>query len=133
MHIEPTSADLHGPELAELVARLRTFVDERDWQQFHTAKNLAMALAGEVGELLAELQWLTPEQAARVMDDQAAGARVRAEIGDVMIYLTRLADVLDIDLVRAAHDKLDDSARRYTVERSRGSVAKVPPTQPSGL
>lgn len=118
--------------MPELTERLRTFVAERDWQQFHTAKNLAMALAGEVGKLVAELQWLTPDEAARVMDDPTAGARVRAEIGDVMTYLTRLADVLGIDLVAAAHDKLDDSALRYTVERSRGSVAKAPPTHPSG-
>ncbi|MGW4462967.1 nucleotide pyrophosphohydrolase [Micromonospora sp. NPDC004704] len=135
MSIEPSqTTHERGTTVPELTERLRTFVAERDWQQFHTAKNLSMALAGEVGELLAELQWLTPDQAARVMtDDPAAGARIRAEIGDVMIYLTRLADVLDIDLVAAAHDKLDDSALRYTVERSYGSVAKVPPNQPSGL
>ncbi|RKR89891.1 NTP pyrophosphatase (non-canonical NTP hydrolase) [Micromonospora pisi] len=134
MSADPSSGNAARTNtVPELTERLRVFVAERDWEQFHTAKNLAMALAGEVGELLAELQWLTPEQAARVMADPAAGARVRAEIGDVMTYLTRLADVLDIDLVEAAHDKLDDSARRYTVERSRGSVAKVPPHQPSGL
>ncbi|MFI6762788.1 nucleotide pyrophosphohydrolase [Micromonospora sp. NPDC050417] len=134
MSADPSSGNTaRANTVPELTERLRVFVAERDWEQFHTAKNLAMALAGEVGELLAELQWLTPEQAARVMDNPAAGARVRAEIGDVMTYLTRLADVLDIDLVEAAHDKLDDSALRYTVERARGSVAKVPPHQPSGL
>ncbi|MEU7932437.1 nucleotide pyrophosphohydrolase [Micromonospora echinofusca] len=107
-----------------LTARLRAFADERDWQQFHTPKNLAMALAGEVGELLAEFQWLTPEQATEVMSDPEAGARVKAEIGDVMVYLTRLADVLDIDLVEAAMTKLDEVAVRYPVERAKGSVAK---------
>jgi NTP pyrophosphatase (non-canonical NTP hydrolase) len=105
---------------------LRHFVRERDWEQFQTPKNLAMALAGEVGELVAEFQWLTPQQAADVMSDPPHGARVRAEIGDVMIYLIRLADTLGIDLVDAARDKLADSARRYTVETHRGSVAKAP-------
>ncbi|MFI6824073.1 nucleotide pyrophosphohydrolase [Micromonospora sp. NPDC050187] len=108
-----------------LTEALRRFADERDWGQFHTPKNLAMALAGEVGELLAELQWLTPEESARVMADPEAGGRVRAEIGDVMIYLVRLADALGIDLVEAATDKLADSARRYPVERARGSAAKA--------
>ncbi|SDY68772.1 NTP pyrophosphatase, house-cleaning of non-canonical NTPs [Micromonospora pattaloongensis] len=110
----------------ELAERLRAFAEERDWRQFHTPKNLAMALAGEVGELIAELQWLTPEESARVMTDQQAGARVRAEIGDVMIYLTRLADILGIDLVDAARAKLDDAARRYPADRVRGSAAKAP-------
>ncbi|MFF5176199.1 nucleotide pyrophosphohydrolase [Micromonospora sp. NPDC000089] len=107
-----------------LTARVRDFAEERDWQQFHTPKNLAMALGGEVGELLAEFQWLTPEQASTVMGDPAAGARVRAEIGDVMIYLTRLADVLGIDLVDAALTKLDEVALRYPVDQSKGSAAK---------
>ncbi|MFG1777761.1 nucleotide pyrophosphohydrolase [Micromonospora sp. NPDC049051] len=110
-----------------LAARLRAFADERDWQQFHTPKNLAMALAGEVGELIAEFQWLTPEQATEVMSDPEASARVKAEIGDVMVYLTRLADVLDIDLVEAAMTKLDEVAVRYPVERAKGSAAKARP------
>lgn len=97
----------------ELAERLRAFAAERDWEQFHTPKNLAMALAGETGELLAEFQWLTPEESARVMTDPDAGGRVRAEIGDVMIYLTRLADQLGIDLVDAATTKLAEAARRY--------------------
>lgn len=106
------------PSLAELTAAVRSFARERDWEQFHTPKNLAMALAGEVGELIAELQWLTPEQSAAVMDDRDAAARVRAELGDVMIYLTRLADVLGVDLLDAATVKLADSADRYPVERA---------------
>ncbi|WP_045744008.1 nucleotide pyrophosphohydrolase [Actinoplanes rectilineatus] len=114
----------------ELTAAVRAFAEERDWQQFHTPKNLAMALAGEVGELLAELQWLTPEQSEAVMRDPELGPRVRAEIGDVTIYLVRLADVLGIDLAEAARDKLADSARRYTVEAARGSAAKISPPAP---
>lgn len=82
-------------------------------------------MAGEVGELLAELQWLTPEQSTVVMADPDTGPRVRAEIGDVMIYLVRLADVLGIDLVEAAMAKLTDSARRYPVVTARGNAAKA--------
>ncbi|MFG2167916.1 nucleotide pyrophosphohydrolase [Micromonospora chersina] len=108
----------------DLTARVRAFAEDRDWQQFHTPKNLAMALAGEVGELLAEFQWLTPEQAATVMDDPEAGARVQAEIADVMIYLTRLADVLGIDLVESATAKLAEVAVRYPVEQVKGSATK---------
>lgn len=118
--------------IAELTERVRAFAQERNWEQFHTPKNLAMALAGEVGELLAELQWLTPEQSTAVMADEELGPRVRAEIGDVTIYLTRLADVLGIDLVQAALDKLEDSARRYTIEAAHGSAAKIGGGHPSG-
>ena len=114
------------PSFDDVTPAVREFARARDWEQFHTPKNLAMALAGEVGELLAELQWLTPEQSAVVMADPHLGPRVRAEIGDVTIYLVRLADVLGIDLAEAALDKLADSGRRYTVEAARGSAAKAP-------
>lgn len=117
-------------DIDELGLRVRAFAEERDWGQFHTPKNLAMALAGEVGELLAELQWLTPEESQAVMAHPAAADRLRAELGDVMIYLVRLADVLGVDLVRAASDKLADSARRYPADVVRGSAAKAPRPQP---
>jgi NTP pyrophosphatase (non-canonical NTP hydrolase) len=120
------SPDPESDPLAALTAAVRSFAEEREWQPFHTPKNLAMALAGEVGELLAELQWLTPEQSAAVMADELARARIQAELGDVTIYLVRLADVLGIDLVNAATEKLADSARRYPIGRSRGSAAKAP-------
>jgi NTP pyrophosphatase (non-canonical NTP hydrolase) len=109
----------------ELTVRVREFAHQRNWEQFHTPKNLAMALAGEVGELLAELQWLTPEESAAVMSHEELGPRVRAEIGDVTIYLVRLADVLGLDLVQVALDKLEDSGRRYTVEAAHSSAAKI--------
>lgn len=118
--------------LDELNDRCRQFAIDRDWLPYQTPKNLAMALAGEVGELLAELQWLTPEESAAVMDDPAAGPRVHAEFGDVAIYLMRLADVLGIDPVQAAYDKLDHSGRRYTVAEYRGSTRKAPPLAGSG-
>jgi NTP pyrophosphatase (non-canonical NTP hydrolase) len=113
--------------LDELVVRLREFAAVRAWERFHTPKNLAMALAGEVGELVAELQWLTPEEAEQVMADPEAAARMRAELADVTIYLVRLADVLGVDLIEAARAKLMESDRRYDVETYHGSARKAPP------
>lgn len=113
--------------LNDLALRLREFVSARDWDQFHTPKNLAMALAGEVGELLAELQWLTPEESERVMADPESAARMRSELADVTIYLVRLSDVLGVDLIEAARAKLAESELRYDVENYRGSARKAPP------
>ena len=113
--------------LEDLAARLRTFVAAREWEPFHTPKNLAMALAGEAGELLAEFQWLTPEESAEVMTDPAAAKRVRAELADVTTYLVRLADALGVDLIEAAHAKLDESERRYDPATYRGTARKAPP------
>jgi NTP pyrophosphatase (non-canonical NTP hydrolase) len=111
--------------LDELIARLREFAHARDWEQFHTPKNLAMALAGEAGELLAEFQWLTPDESASVPADPEAAHRVRSELADVFNYLLRLADVLDVDLVQASHAKLDEVALRYPVATHRGSARKA--------
>jgi NTP pyrophosphatase (non-canonical NTP hydrolase) len=113
-------------EMVDLAERLGRFAAERDWEQFHTPKNLAMALAGEAGELLAELQWLTPEQSTTVMADAVAAARVEAELADVLIYLVRLADVLGVDVVDAAHRKIDAGARRYDADTYRGRADKAP-------
>lgn len=110
-----------------LTSRLRDFARQRDWEQFHTPKNLAMALAGEAGELLAELQWLTPEEARRVMEDPDTAARMRSELADVFLYLVRLADVLDVDLLASAHVKLTENERRYDARTFRGSARKAPP------
>lgn len=101
---------------------LRAFAAERDWERFHTPKNLAMALAGEAGELLAELQWLTPEESASLDPEQLHA--VGAEMADVLIYLCRLADVLGVDLLDAAQAKVTANAQRYSVARARGSAAK---------
>jgi NTP pyrophosphatase (non-canonical NTP hydrolase) len=113
-------------ELEDLAVRLREFARVRDWEQFHTPKNLAMALAGEVGELVAEFQWLTADESRS--PDPDALARMRTEMGDVLLYLVRLADVLGVDLVAAARDKLDDNERRYDAELYRGSARKAPPS-----
>ncbi|GAA1628841.1 nucleotide pyrophosphohydrolase [Nonomuraea maheshkhaliensis] len=113
-------------ELESLAERLREFARVREWEGFHTPKNLAMALAGEVGELVAEFQWLTAEESAS--PDPETLARMRTELGDVTLYLVRLADVLGVDLVEAARAKLEDNDRRYDAERYRGSARKAPPS-----
>ncbi|MEO3787394.1 nucleotide pyrophosphohydrolase [Actinocorallia sp. B10E7] len=100
-------------ELDELIERLRRAAEERGWTSFHTPKNLAMALAGEVGELLAEFQWLTPEESFQVMGSPRKAEAVRSELADVFSYLLELADVLGVDLVEAANAKADVVARRY--------------------
>lgn len=99
--------------LADLTNRLREFSDARDWERFHTPKNLVMALSGEVGELIALFQWLTPAESAAIMADESTARDVRDEIADVFIYLVRLADVLGIDLLDAAHAKTDRNETRF--------------------
>src|SRR6188508_1738705 len=97
--------------LEHLSARLDAFAAERDWDQFHNPKNLAMALAGEVGELIEHFQWLTPAEAAKLP------ARTREEVAleaaDVLLFLVRLCHKLDIDLAAAAHRKIAINAKRY--------------------
>lgn len=92
---------------------LSDFAEHREWEQFHTPKNLAMALTGEAGELAAEFQWLTPEQSADVMADPRHARAVRHEMADVLSYLLRLADVLDVDLEQALREKVDLNALKY--------------------
>ncbi|MGN7246928.1 nucleotide pyrophosphohydrolase [Janibacter anophelis] len=104
--------------------RIREFARERDWEQFHTPKNLAMALSVEASELVEIFQWMTPEEATAVMEGDQAQA-VREEVADIMTYLLRFADVLDIDVEQALTDKSADNARRYTVKTSTGSSAKA--------
>jgi NTP pyrophosphatase (non-canonical NTP hydrolase) len=108
--------------LPDLARRLREFAHERDWDQFHSPKNLAMALVGEAGELAAEFQWMTEEQSKA--PDDAQLARIRAEAADVLNYLVRLADKLGIDLIEAAHEKIELNASRYPADKVRGSSKK---------
>lgn len=110
--------------LDDLRLRLREFADVRDWGQFHTPKNLAMALAGEAGELLEIFQWLSPEESAVVMDEPGRAEHVRQEMADILAYLVRLADVLDVDLLSALSAKIDLNEERYPVFRARGTAAK---------
>ena len=111
--------------LEALRVKLQQFARERDWEQFHTPKNLSMALAGEVGELLEIFQWLTPEQATEVMGSARADD-VRDELADVTIYLVRLADRLGVDLLEVAHAKLERNHDRFPSSDVRGR-ADVPP------
>ena len=108
--------------LQALQKALREFARERDWEQFHTPKNLATALSVEAAELLEHFQWLTDEQ-SRTLDD-AKRTAVGEELADVLLYLLQLADKLDIDLLQAAERKLRLNAEKYPAERARGRSAK---------
>ena len=108
--------------LGALQRRLAEFAAARDWQQFHSPKNLAMALSVEAAELVEEFQWLTEEQ-SRGLDDERR-ERVRLELADVFIYLLRIADTLGVDLLKAVDDKIGLNERKYPVERVRGDSRK---------
>lgn len=110
--------------LAEFTERVREFAVEREWSQFHDPKNLTMALSAEVGELTALFQWLTPEESRLLPRELGRRQRVEDELADVLIYLVRLADVLEIDLVAVGRAKLERNAERYPVELAKGSAAK---------
>lgn len=101
---------------------LREFTAERAWQPFHTPKNLAMALSGEAAEVIEHFRWLTPEQSAAL--DEATREEVALELADVLCFLVRLADVLDIDLAAAAERKMVINAARYPVAKARGRALK---------
>lgn len=109
-------------DLAELKERLRAFARERDWEQYHSPKNLSMALIVEAAELVEHFQWLTEPQSRSL--DPATRAAVEQELADVFIYLVRLADLLDIDLLAAAEQKIALNAKKYPADRVRGSAAK---------
>jgi dCTP diphosphatase len=111
---KPTPAPVPPPEsLDDLRERLRRFAAERNWEQFHTPKNLAMSVAIEAAEIMEHFQWLTVAQSADL--DEAARREVALEIADVLLYLVRLADVLDIDMVAAAREKIGLNALKYPV------------------
>lgn len=98
-------------EIAVIRETLRKFAAERDWDKFHTPKNLSMALAGEAGELVAEFQWLTAEESRHLTKEQLLA--VEMEIADVAIYLIRLADQLGIDIYEAAMAKIQLNEQRF--------------------
>jgi NTP pyrophosphatase (non-canonical NTP hydrolase) len=108
----------------DLARELRRFAAERDWERFHTPKNLAISLSVEVGELLEQVQWWTDEEIAARVGTAAGGAAVAEELADVFIYLVRLADVLGIDLLDAASAKIAANAERYPADEVRGSAVK---------
>jgi NTP pyrophosphatase (non-canonical NTP hydrolase) len=108
--------------LRELALALRRFADERDWDQFHAPKNLAMALSVEAAELLEHFQWMGEDASRRLAPETLA--KVGEEMADVLLYLVRLADKLDVDLVQAAKRKMQLNAQKYPVDRARGSSRK---------
>lgn len=101
---------------------LRRFVDERDWDQFHSPKNLAVALAVEAAELLEPFQWKTEEESASLAPQEREA--IAEEVADVFLYLLRLSDKLGIDLLEASRRKLALNAAKYPVEKSRGRSTK---------
>jgi dCTP diphosphatase len=108
--------------LRALQQRVAAFAAARDWEPFHSPKNLAMALCVEAAELVEEFQWLTEEQ-SRALDAERR-ERVRLELADVFIYLLRIADKLGVDLVAAANDKIVLNEEKYPAERVRGDARK---------
>ena len=108
--------------LEELRGALRRFASDRDWDQFHSPKNLAIALSVEAAELLEHFQWTSEDDPGSLAPDRHA--KVEEEIADVLLYLVRLADKLNIDLLAAATEKIQVNATKYPVEKARGSSKK---------
>jgi len=108
--------------LDALRARVNNFVAERDWAQFHSPKNLAMAMIVEAGEVVEHFQWMT-EQESRNLDAETK-EQVGQELSDTFVYLLRIAEVCGIDLIEAANKKIDINAQKYPVEKCKGSNAK---------
>lgn len=108
--------------LNALRARVNAFVTERDWAQFHSPKNLAMAMIVEAGEVVEHFQWMTEEESRNL--DAETKEQVGQELSDTLVYLLRIAEVCGIDLIEAANKKIDLNAQKYPVEKCKGSNAK---------
>jgi len=108
--------------LQALRTRVNHFVAERDWSQFHTPKNLAMAMIVEAAELVEQFQWDTPQESQQLTPEKREA--VSHELADTFVYLLRIAEVLDIDLIEAANQKIDLNAKKYPADKARGSNAK---------
>ena len=109
--------------LERLRERLARFAEVRHWQQFHTPKNLSMALIAEAAELVEHFQWLTPEQSAAL--DEAKLQEVAMELADIQIYLIRMADILGVDLIDSARRKIEINEQRYPVHKVRGDARRA--------
>ena len=114
---------MSSDDLERLRRDLAAFAADRDWDQFHAPKNLAMALIAECAELVEHFQWMTGEESVALDEDKLAA--VRLELADVLIYLVRIADKLDIDLVSAARDKIAINEKRYPADRVRGDARRA--------
>ncbi len=104
---------MNQSEFADLTARIRAFADARNWEKFHTPKNLSMAVAGEAGELVAEFQWLTSEESTLASLSPEQLQAIKLEIADIQIYLLRLADVLNLDIPTAVIEKMAINESRF--------------------
>ena len=117
------SENARKDSLEQLRSQLAEFAERRDWQQFHSPKNLAMALIAETAELVEHFQWLSEEQSTDIGPEKRAA--VRLELADILIYLIRTADRLDIDLIAAAADKIKLNEQRYPVEKVHGKARRA--------
>ena len=113
---------MNSIDLSTLKQRLREFADARDWDQFHSPKNISMALSVEVAEIVEHFQWLTEDQSNNLPQNKLA--EVEAELADTFIYLIRLADKLDIDLFAATERKITVNDKKYPVDKARGNAKK---------
>jgi NTP pyrophosphatase (non-canonical NTP hydrolase) len=109
--------------IKEIQEKLSKFAEERDWDQFHSPKNLVMALTSEVGELTELFQWLTEGQSS-IKDDSSKTDEIQQEIADIFIYLLRLADKLDIDIEEAVREKIEINAKKYPIDLAKGNATK---------
>jgi NTP pyrophosphatase (non-canonical NTP hydrolase) len=110
--------------LAELKARVLAFARERDWEQFHSPKNLSMALAAEAAELMEHFLWATPEASRGLVQDEAKRRKIAEELADVVIYAMEFANVTGMDLAAAIEAKMAANAKKYPVEKARGRAEK---------
>jgi NTP pyrophosphatase (non-canonical NTP hydrolase) len=110
--------------LPDIQQRLRKFADDRNWDQFHSPKNLSMALAAEAAELLEIFQWLTEEQSIDIINSEKDIAQVKEEIADVLIYLVRLADKLNIDIEKEVLAKIALNEKKYPIDLSKNNAVK---------
>ena len=120
----PEGLDARLVDVGPLAAALAAFARDRDWEQFHSPKNLVMALTGEVGELAEVFQWLSEDASRVAAKDPKTAQAVRDEMADVLLYLVRLADVLGVDLNEAARAKLQINGMKYPADKARGRSAK---------
>lgn len=111
-------------DISQLAAQLERFAAERDWAQFHSPKNLVMALTGEVGELNEIFQWMSEQASAEAGRNPQTAQAVQDELADVLLYLVRLSSVLGVDLNAAVQQKLKSNAMRYPADKVRGSSKK---------
>jgi len=124
-HVQGVSKERGGADqvaLTRLRDRLRDFASARDWIQFHSPKNLAIALSVEAAELLEHFQWVSDNDSLNMPEEKLS--KIDEEIADVFLYLIRLADMLKIDLIKAADRKIEVNSQKYPVKKSRGSAKK---------